>query len=283
MWEGSSRTGDNRTTYQGTFNIPNLSEENEIHEVTMTFSADKSKGDKVKEMMRKDGQAVIREQLGRYVASLKEEFSQGLILPTKSTVSTAAVPPPPTSTPKATPSTPTSIQSTKNNQPGPLETQDVKIQETFSCSKVDLFRTFCDIDRVKAFTHNSVSHYDCKQGGFFSLLSDNITGRFLKIEPYDRIDMLWRFKSWPSDHHSHVSLLFQEKAGQTKLIVQQTGVPAQYYENTRVCLRDTASSTQANSIAIVLGRMETLLSGQHQINVRLRISFVLEFDFPRNR
>ena len=196
--------------------------------------------------MRKDGQARIREQLGRYVVSLKEEYSQGLILPTKST---AAVSPPVASVPKVISSTPAPSHSTKSSQPGPLETQDVKIQETFSCSKVDLFRTFCDIDRVKAFTHNSVSHYDCKQGGFFSLLSDNITGRFLKIEPYDRIDMLWRFKSWPSDHYSHVSLLFQEKAGQTKLIVQQTGVPVHFYENTRVCLERMPSATHVNSIA----------------------------------
>ena len=87
---------------------------------------------------------------------------------------------------------------------------------------------------VKAFTQNSVSQYDCKQSGHFSLFGDNITGHFLDIIPYDRIDMLWRFKSWPKEHYSHVSLQFQDDTDQTKLIVQQTGVPAQFYDNTMV-------------------------------------------------
>jgi len=85
---------------------------------------------------------------------------------------------------------------------------------------------------VRAFTQNSVSQYDCQQSGQFSLFGDNITGHFLDIIPYDRIDMLWRFKSWPKEHFSHVSLQFQDDIDQTKLIIQQSGVPKQFYDNT---------------------------------------------------
>jgi activator of HSP90 ATPase len=115
------------------------------------------------------------------------------------------------------------------------ELKNIQLQDLFKCTKVELFQVFCDMNKVKAFTQNSVSLYDCKKGGFFSLISDNVTGRFLDIVPYDRIDMLWRFKSWPSDHYSRVSLLFHDDSDQTKLIIQQTGVPAQFYDNTKVC------------------------------------------------
>lgn len=224
--------GENQTKYEGEFEIPNLSDENELHEIAITFSVEKSKGDKLKQMMRTQGEPIIREKLGEYIRLLKEEFSQGLILPTKNTINTTNTQS--INTPKSTVIT----QLPKNqNKSSITELKDVRIQDTFKCTKTELFTTFCDINKVKAFTQNSVSLYDCKKGGFFSLLSDNVTGRFLDIVPYDRMDMLWRFKSWPSDHYSSVSLLFYDDTDQTKLVIQQTGVPAQFYDNTKVCFK----------------------------------------------
>ena len=196
----------------------------------MTFSVDKSKGDKLKEMLRNEGQVIVREKLAEYIRSLREEFSQGLILPTKTSSSTQPI----TSPKSSVNTTSTPKTNLKSSSEQTTELKDIKIQDTFKCTKVDLFRAFCDIEKVKAFTQNSVSKYDCKKGGFFSLLSDNVTGRFLDVVPYERVDMLWRFKSWPSDHYSHVSLIFQEETDQTKLTIQQTGVPAQFYDNTKV-------------------------------------------------
>jgi activator of HSP90 ATPase len=182
--------------------------------------------------MRKQGEPIIREKLAQYIRSLKEEFSQGLILPTKNTVTTTNTQS--TNISKPIPSIPLPTNQNKSSS-SVVETRDVKIQDTFKCTKVELFQAFCDLDKVKAFTHNSVSLYDCKKGGFFSLFSDNITGRFLDIVPHDRIDMLWRFKSWPSDHYSRVSITFHDDTDQTNLSIQQTGVPVQFYDNTMVC------------------------------------------------
>ncbi len=180
--------------------------------------------------MKKQGEPLIREKLAEYIRLLKEEFSQGLILPTKNTINTTNIQSIDTSKPVIN-----TLLSTNQNKAKITELRDIKIQDTFKCTKVELFQTFCDMNKVKAFTQNSVSVYDCKKGGFFSLLSDNVTGRFLDIVPYDRIDMLWRFKSWPTDHYSHVSLFFHDDTDQTKLILQQTGVPVQFYDNTMVC------------------------------------------------
>ena len=181
--------------------------------------------------MRKSGDSLIRNRLTEYIRSLKEEFSQGLILPTKNSPNATKVQ---SASSVNTTKSITSLPTNTNKTPV-IEYRDLKIHDTFKCTKTDLFKAFCDSDRVKAFTQNSVSRYDCKKGGFFSLFSDNITGRFIDIVPYERVDMLWRFKSWPSDHYSHVSLIFQDDTDQTKLVIQQTGVPAQFYDNTMVC------------------------------------------------
>jgi activator of HSP90 ATPase len=191
----------------------------------MTFDVEKNKGEQLLNMMREQGQSMIRIRLAEYIRLLKEEFSQGLILPTKdsnekivSTTTTNCLP----------------LLSLPTNTSAIMKTCDVKIHDRFHCSKKELFLTFCDLERVKAFTHNSVSNYDCKQGGFFSLFSDNITGRFLAVVPYDRLDMLWRFKSWPNEHHSRVSILFHDDNDQSKIVIQQTNVPSQFYDNTMV-------------------------------------------------
>ncbi|UJR33224.1 hypothetical protein I4U23_020679 [Adineta vaga] len=237
-WEGSVRTGENRTKFEGGFEVPNLSDENEIHEVNITFSVEKSKGDKLKEMMKQKGEPIIREKLGEYVRKLKEEFSQGLILPTKNsstttntkTVSTSSSIN--TNTATSSKSSSTSQSSSATGTSTSFETRELHVEDTFKCPRSELFQAFTDINMVRAFTQNSVSQYDCQQGGKFSLFGDNITGSFLEIIPCDRIDMMWRFKSWPREHYSHVSLIFQDDTEQTKLIVQQTGVPTQFYDNT---------------------------------------------------
>ncbi|CAF1599842.1 unnamed protein product [Rotaria sp. Silwood1] len=230
-WEGSMRKGENQTKYEGSFEIPNLSDENNIDEINITFFAEKSKGEKLKEIMKKQGESLIRQKLAEYVRLLKEEFSQGLILPTKNTITTNN-----TQSISSTNNSKTVIHTQlpiNQNKLSTMTMRDIKLHDTFKCTKIELFQAFCDMNKVKAFTQNSVSQYDCRKGGFFSLFSDNITGRFLDIVPYDHIDMLWRFKSWPSDHYSHVSLLFSDGTDETKIVIQQTGVPSQFYDNTR--------------------------------------------------
>ena len=199
---------------------------------------EKSKGDKLKEMMKVKGEPLIREKLGEYVRLLKEEFSQGLILPTKnsstSTNTKTALSSSSINTTTATTSKSSSTSQSSTNKSTSFDTRELRVDDTFKCPRSELFQAFTDINMVKAFTQNSASQYDCQQGGKFSLFGDNITGSFLDIIPYERIDMLWRFKSWPAEHYSHVSLIFEEDTEQTKLIVQQTGVPTQFYDNTIV-------------------------------------------------
>ncbi|CAF3170293.1 unnamed protein product [Rotaria socialis] len=230
-WEGWISTGENRTKYEGGFEVPNLSDENEVHELTITFSVEKTKGEKLKELMVQKGESLIREKLGEYIRSLKEEFSQGLILPTKTSSTTNNSKITTNVNVTATASKPSSNPSSSTNKTS-FDTRELTLEDTFKCSRPELFQTFTDLNMVRSFTQNSVSKYECQQDGQFSLFGDNITGTFLDIVPYDRIEMLWRFKSWPKEHFSHVSLQFRDDIEQTKIIVQQTGVPEQFYDNT---------------------------------------------------
>ena len=209
--------------------------------MTITFSAEKSKAEKLKELMKKDGEPLIRQQLAQYVRLLKEEFSQGLILPTKNSANNTNVTPTKTASTTTTVTSKTSVNKTsvddsssKKTNGSNLDTRDLTVHDTFKCSRSDLFQAFTDMNMVRAFTQNSVSQYDCQQGGQFSLFGDNITGHFLEIVPYDRIEMMWRFKSWPKEHYSHVTMSFEEESEQTKLTIQQSGVPNQFFDNTMV-------------------------------------------------
>ncbi|CAF2144161.1 unnamed protein product [Rotaria magnacalcarata] len=230
-WEGWISTGENRTKYEGGFEVPNLSDENEVHELTITFSVEKTKGEKLKELMIQKGESLIREKLGEYIRSLKEEFSQGLILPTKTSSTTNNSKITTNINVTATTSKPSS-NSLPSTSKTSFDTRELTLEDAFKCSRPELFQSFTDLNMVRAFTQNSVSKYECQQDGQFALFGDNITGTFLDIVPYDRIEMLWRFKSWPKEHFSHVSLQFQDGIDQTKIIVQQTGVPEQFYDNT---------------------------------------------------
>lgn len=71
-WEGNKKSSENKTTYKGNFEIPNLSEEHEPKDVDVNITIKDSKQDKLKEFMRKEGVKQIREQLGKYIALLKE-------------------------------------------------------------------------------------------------------------------------------------------------------------------------------------------------------------------
>ena len=74
----------------GMIRIPNISDENDIDEIdiSVTVNEDDKKAypayaDTLKEMVRKEGTNPLRLKCGEYVRMLKNEFSGGVILPTK--------------------------------------------------------------------------------------------------------------------------------------------------------------------------------------------------------
>ena len=49
----------------------------------------------------------------------------------------------------------------------------------------------------------------------------------------EQIGMRWRFKSWPAEHYSNVTLKFEQKDDCTLLKLTQSGIPDSDYERTK--------------------------------------------------
>ncbi|TPP60488.1 Activator of 90 kDa heat shock protein ATPase 1, partial [Fasciola gigantica] len=82
---GQRKNGDNKTKFRGKLEVMNLSEEYSIDELDILISCTSSTadGDAVRKFMQTDGVRGIQGKLAEYLKTLKEEYSQNLILPTK--------------------------------------------------------------------------------------------------------------------------------------------------------------------------------------------------------
>ncbi|XP_063350768.1 activator of 90 kDa heat shock protein ATPase homolog 1-like [Pelmatolapia mariae] len=70
-------------------------------------------------------------------------------------------------------------------------------------------------------------------GGKFQLLDGSISGQFTQLVPDKRIDMKWRFRTWPSNHYASVSLELDDRGDDTELRLECRGVPLGEEDSTR--------------------------------------------------
>lgn len=227
---------------KGTLEVPNLSEENDPHEVDVNVSitAGGSSADSVKTYLRTEGTKVIQEKLGQYLTALREEYAQDLILPTtqssappqdKSRTVINSVPTRP-ATDTSVGSTITPMSSMDLGSGCRLDVKELLLQHTFKCRADELYHAFTVTEMVTAFTRNSVKMEPVK-GGKFELFGGNITGTFDQLEDNKLLVQQWRFKTWPVGHHSTVTISFTQKDDCTEISLKQTGIPASDYDRTR--------------------------------------------------
>ena len=89
------------------------------------------------------------------------------------------------------------------------------------------FFKFFEIYLEFAFNYFSISFLTfCK---LLKLLQSFASSLFILArttqEVNESLHMKWRFKSWPSDHFSDVTLLFRQKDNCTTVSLKQTGIP----------------------------------------------------------
>lgn len=84
-WQGKILNDTDGKKYKGKITIPNLSEENDLDEIDITITVDESndKSEILKQFMYNIGRVKIREQVGKYITSLKNDYAKNLILPKK--------------------------------------------------------------------------------------------------------------------------------------------------------------------------------------------------------
>ena len=225
---------------EGTFEVTNLSEENDASEVEVLASlkedfSSKPGSDQLKELMRTKGADAVRDKLAIYINRLKSEFAKDLIKPTKDSVNNVR---------NSNSEKPISHAAGKvrinNGLPSDaknsgvgvrIPTRNLELKEEFKCRKEELYRALTLPEMVMAFTRSPVV-IELEPHGKFSIFDGNITGTFVSIKQDQELKQRWRSKEWPDEHYSDLILAIEEKQDHTVLSVKQTGIPESDYERT---------------------------------------------------
>ncbi|XP_076243157.1 activator of 90 kDa heat shock protein ATPase homolog 1 [Calliopsis andreniformis] len=229
-WESS---GKSTKKIEGRVNIPNLSEENDISEVDVEFTLQDStdEGEMVKHFLQMKGKDVIRDKLRKYVSSLKEEFTVGMILPKKDSLkeNISSI----TSGFNAKMQMNSTVVSRNNDKElgCKISTTTIKQQQKFQCRAEEFYNVFTTVEMVQAFTKGPVK-LEPKPSGKFELFGGNILGEFVEVTP-TKIVQRWRCKQWPNGHFSDVTIDIAERSDHTEVNLTQIGVPRSEEESTK--------------------------------------------------
>lgn len=237
-WQGKLTDGQKKFT--GKFEIPNLGEEHSTDEVVVDVTADKDTDEAraVKEIMRKQGLETIRQQLDKYLTLLKQEYSQGIILPSKNADATAKAKSSNKENSmkqemnKVVESASSSSNKTSNDVGVRIPTTTITMTENFRCMAEMVYRAITDQEMVRRYAGDE-SAVEAAPGGRFVLMGGNVLGEFTQLVPDKKVCMRWRMKTWPEEHYSNVTIDLEEKEGETVLSMKQTGVPQQKRESTQ--------------------------------------------------
>lgn len=225
--------GESDKKVEGTINVPNLSEENDISEIDIeiTLKDSTEEGEVVKHFLHTKGKEAIREKLRQYVSSLKEEFTVGMILPKKDIVkeNISNI----TSGFNAKMQMNSTVVSSNNKKKVgcKISTTTIKQQKKFQCRAKEFYNVFTTIEMVQAFTKGPVK-LELKKEGKFELFGGNIHGEFVDISPA-RIVQKWRCNQWPDGHFSEVTIDIFERNDHTEINLTQAGVPVCEEESTK--------------------------------------------------
>ncbi|XP_023209383.1 activator of 90 kDa heat shock protein ATPase homolog 1-like [Centruroides sculpturatus] len=217
---------------KGKIEIPNLSEEHDPKDVDINISikTNNPESEILKEYMRSKGAEIIREKLAIYISSLKEEFSQGMILPTKDNTAQLNV--------KPTVKKPTAPQNNQisakpaSNVGVPMEMTKLSSTESFKCTAEEFFNAMTIKEMVQAFTQGPVV-LQPEKGGRFEFFGGNVYGTFIELIPNEKIKQHWRFKTWPEGHYSEVNIEIDQKDDCTEVRLTQTGIPKNDLDRTK--------------------------------------------------
>lgn len=243
QWEGETLEG--KDLIEGSIDIPNLSDEFSAEEVTVEVHCDSrsEEAESLKSLMRTKGVPLIKDRVAQYIKELKDEFSKGLILPTKEEKAGSGL-----VNGRKAENLSTQVQKEivlnkewsekkakelKTMGGVPISTKTLEIKEEFKCTANDLFNAFTDKQMVSAFS-NGPCEMDAVKSGQFSLYNGMVNGIFDEVTRPERIVMRWRLKSYPPGHYSVAQLTLSDKGDATELKLRQTGVPEGEFEQTEM-------------------------------------------------
>ena len=213
--------------HTGSINIPNLSDENSSEDIDVIVSVkgDSKNAEKLKELVRKNGIRMCREACRIYIKEIKNEYSTGMVLPTKEEQKSKDVP---NKNHCKDRKFADGIQNltVKEKQPANQSICNVavKLKEEFKTSADELFATLTQEGRLCAFTRSRCTSNPIP-GGEFILMDGNICGSYVDLVENEKIVQKWRFKEWSQGIYSTVTIQLHQKSDNTILKLTQTGIP----------------------------------------------------------
>lgn len=96
---------------------------------------------------------------------------------------------------------------------------------TFKATPERIYEALMDSKEHAAFTANGAADIDRTEGGAFSAHDGHILGRTIELVRNRRIVQAWRPKTWPEGVYSIVRLELAEAGDETRLTLDQTGIP----------------------------------------------------------
>lgn len=116
------------------------------------------------------------------------------------------------------------VSRTANKDVPKYNTSSVHLDSFFTTTAEQIYITFLDKSRVAAWTRAPPNIED-KEGTSFQLFNGNIEGKILKLEPFNRIEMLWRLKDWKSGFYTKLIIKLNQLETETKMDVYFEGIP----------------------------------------------------------
>jgi len=133
-----------------------------------------------------------------------------------------------TPTPTPTPQGPIqnfNTQVTVSNSETLSTTTIRQVVEFENTSPEELYETLTDPRRIGAFT-GGFCQIEPTSGSEFILLDGAVTGTMKELTPNKKISQKWRFKDWPENHYSDLTITLSSITGGTKLSLIQKNVPS---------------------------------------------------------
>ncbi|KAJ1912191.1 Co-chaperone [Tieghemiomyces parasiticus] len=232
-WSGTAPDG---TEASGTIHIPEVAHDTESEDFVfdVTVVAETPAKRAIKEVVRKQLAAALRERLGGFRADLIEAHRKDVYIePDQLGVPARGGPIPALSSASAPKAEPATAAATTTTTPAPV-TNTVTLDETieFVTNAAELYTTLTDPARIALWTR-ARPQFEARVGGHFALFDGNVTGEVRALDPDRHLELTWRLASWPSGHYSRVVMDLDQGDASVRLHLVQTGIPVGELDQTK--------------------------------------------------
>jgi activator of HSP90 ATPase len=113
-----------------------------------------------------------------------------------------------------------------------METTDIKQEIFFDATPLQVYNTLM-IASLHGDIIGSNADIEDTEGYEFTIYDGYITGKNISLNKPNKIVQEWRAEeeNWPVNHYSIITIALTSEGAQTKIIFEQTGIPAQHAES----------------------------------------------------